>query len=320
MRVSPCWRQNIMMNCPTCGHRLARLADPCLHCASLLAGRAGVPRDAVPAASAPTNLTLPAELRVTDPRTVMAPLRPLPDAARAERAASPAAQAEPGTARRAGCVRASGTPETADPPQQAVSASTAPEPAPRPRAAFGTRNRAAAGAALLLVVVVCLGVLRQRDPTPALPVASEPSAAIAAPTAPPAIEGTPSATAREVVLDSVPPGAPTTTASMVAVARPKPRPSTVKSEAAASPAALPSPQAAAIAVATTSGPVADPVPASAPEPAVTDPREACGKRGFIAAAVCINERCAQPTYAGHAQCVQLRRAAEDAELALQRGG
>ncbi len=67
--------------------------------------------------------------------------------------------------------------------------------------------------------------------------------------------------------------------------------------------------------------VAEPLPPSPTEQlGAANLREVCGKRGFIAGALCINERCAQAAYAGDAECVKLRRAAEEAELALQRGG
>ena len=67
--------------------------------------------------------------------------------------------------------------------------------------------------------------------------------------------------------------------------------------------------------------VAEPLPPSPTEQlGAANLRDICGKRGFIAGALCINERCAQAAYAGDAECVKLRRAAEEAELALQRGG
>lgn len=111
-------------------------------------------------------------------------------------------------------------------------------------------------------------------------------------------------------------------APSVTTARLKPRTPTVAHDAIASSGVSPPPPppVAATTAAASLRPLAEPVPQAAPEPVVADPREACSKRGFIAAALCINERCAQPRYAGHAECVKLRKAAEDAELALQRGG
>ncbi|MDL5030493.1 serine/threonine-protein kinase [Pelomonas sp. APW6] len=59
--------------------------------------------------------------------------------------------------------------------------------------------------------------------------------------------------------------------------------------------------------------VAQPLPASAPvvaeaEPA--SPSDACGKRVFIARALCLDEQCAKPRFHGHAECVALREARE----------
>ncbi|MFM9914790.1 MAG: hypothetical protein ACKVOX_03195 [Rhizobacter sp.] len=84
---------------------------------------------------------------------------------------------------------------------------------------------------------------------------------------------------------------------------------------AGSPAKAPAPvPASAVAVTQT------PQMPSAAEPGVADLRETCGKRGFIARSLCINERCAQVAHAGDAECVKLRKAAEEAEQAVQRGG
>ncbi len=81
------------------------------------------------------------------------------------------------------------------------------------------------------------------------------------------------------------------------------------------------PAAAPVAVyAPPSRAVVYPMPQAPSEPVLSDPREACHTGGFIARALCINERCGQAAYASHAACVKLRRAAEDAEQALQRGG
>ncbi len=59
--------------------------------------------------------------------------------------------------------------------------------------------------------------------------------------------------------------------------------------------------------------VAQPVPTSAPAVAETEPAspsDACGKRVFIARALCLDEQCAKPRFHGHAECVALREARE----------
>jgi len=82
------------------------------------------------------------------------------------------------------------------------------------------------------------------------------------------------------------------------------------------PAAASSPTAPAPAPVERTPPVAayTPGPASAPAPADThlpvSPSEACGKRVFLARALCLDEQCATPRFHGHAECVALREARE----------
>lgn len=192
-----------------------------------------------------------------------------------------------------------------------------PEPG-RASVASTTRPWVLAGVALL-VLSMGLGVQRHRDGAqivPAVPALGASSEGRMTPIVAD-VADIPVAPAREVAL------APRTSAaaapaSSTQAARAKPRTPTANATEAAPSAPLP--PVVATADASSPRPIAEPRLQAAPEPSVIDLREACGKRGFIASALCINERCAQPAYVGHAECVKLRRAAEDAELALQRGG
>ena len=59
--------------------------------------------------------------------------------------------------------------------------------------------------------------------------------------------------------------------------------------------------------------VAHVAPASAPvvaDPEPASPSEACGKRVFIARALCLDEQCEKPRFHAHAECVALREARE----------
>jgi outer membrane biosynthesis protein TonB len=51
-------------------------------------------------------------------------------------------------------------------------------------------------------------------------------------------------------------------------------------------------------------------PAAAPG-APSSPEEACGKRVFIAMAMCMTRQCGTPQFASHPQCVQLRKQEQD---------
>ena len=220
---------------------------------------------------------------------------------------APAATAHRGTA--------STRPATAFP--EGSTAPATPKPG-RPAVPPATRTWALAGVTLL-VLSIGLGVQRHRDAAPTVPAVPAVGTSDEGRMVPIAADGAdiPVAPAREVAL------APQTTAaaaraSDAATSRVKTRAQAARASEAAPSAPL-SPVAATV-VPSSPRPVAEPLLQAAPEPSVIDLREACGKRGFIASALCINERCAQPAHAGHAECVKLRRAAEDAELALQRGG
>lgn len=64
----------------------------------------------------------------------------------------------------------------------------------------------------------------------------------------------------------------------------------------------------------------DPVPQAVADPSGNDPRQVCSGGNFFSRAVCMNNRCAQSAYAGHDECVRLRKVAEDAEMSSLRGG
>jgi hypothetical protein len=52
-----------------------------------------------------------------------------------------------------------------------------------------------------------------------------------------------------------------------------------------------------------------PAPAVVAEPA--SPKEACGKRIFLAMAFCMQSQCDKPQFTNHAQCVQMRQEQKD---------
>ncbi len=64
----------------------------------------------------------------------------------------------------------------------------------------------------------------------------------------------------------------------------------------------------------------EPVSQAGSRPVAVGLHDACDRQGFIARALCINERCTQAAHAGDPECVRLRKATEDADLAVQRGG
>jgi len=60
-------------------------------------------------------------------------------------------------------------------------------------------------------------------------------------------------------------------------------------------------------------PVAQPVAPAGP----SSPEEACGRRVFIALAMCINEQCDKPQFTNHPQCVKFRQQTKDNQERLQ---
>lgn len=61
-----------------------------------------------------------------------------------------------------------------------------------------------------------------------------------------------------------------------------------------------------------------PVPAAPSGP--SSPKEACGKRVFLALALCMNEQCNTPQFTRHPQCVELREQNRRHQEMQQGGG
>jgi hypothetical protein len=73
--------------------------------------------------------------------------------------------------------------------------------------------------------------------------------------------------------------------------------------AAAAPMAAPAPENHQVG----QKPIAQPATPVGP----TSPEEACGKRVFIALAMCINEQCEKQQFTNHPQCVKFRQQTKD---------
>jgi hypothetical protein len=58
-------------------------------------------------------------------------------------------------------------------------------------------------------------------------------------------------------------------------------------------------------------PAAPPAPAAPAGP--SSPQEACGKRVFLALALCLQEQCQTPQFSNHAQCVQMRQQQKESQ-------
>lgn len=84
-------------------------------------------------------------------------------------------------------------------------------------------------------------------------------------------------------------------------------PPPVASVAVPAPSApAPTPQPAAVSQATT-----PPVAPASQNGAPSSPKEACGKRVFIALAICMQEQCSNARFNAHPQCVQMRQQQKD---------
>lgn len=328
MRGRPVLRENTTMKCPICGHHLARLADPCLHCAEVLSGCRTAKTDPAPALAAPTSLTLPAELRVPAAAASALPTRPTPDHIKPVPApplswphAPPGRSPVIGVAGLAPSSPAIDAPSvSAASPRAAAAVSVAVAPGGN-AASSAIRPWAAVGIALLALGAY-LGSRTASDPVRDAPTARSVSASNDAAVSPPAATALslPVATVRAPAAASVRPArtASAATLSIAAVARPKPQ--VAKQAAVALPVAPSSPPVASTGVAAPPRTVVEAVRPIAPEPTANDLREACGNRGFIANALCVNERCAQAAFGSHPECVELRKAADDAEQTQSRGG
>jgi hypothetical protein len=56
---------------------------------------------------------------------------------------------------------------------------------------------------------------------------------------------------------------------------------------------------------------ASPAPQAVPPTNATSPQEICGKRVFLALALCMQEQCESARFANHRQCVQMRQQQKD---------
>jgi outer membrane biosynthesis protein TonB len=56
-----------------------------------------------------------------------------------------------------------------------------------------------------------------------------------------------------------------------------------------------------------------PQPAPAAPAGPSSPQEACGKRVFLALALCLQEQCQTPQFSNHAQCVQMRQQQKESQ-------
>lgn len=140
-------------------------------------------------------------------------------------------------------------------------------------------------AGLLVAGGVYMFMAKSSPPTPeAAPVAVTPAPV----PAPPAI---PAAAPEPAPAPAPPKAAPKPIA-------PKPAPVPVAAQKTA-----PSTASAAAPTPATPSPAAQPAAPAGP----SSPQEACGKRVFLALALCMQEQCRTPQFTNHAQCVQMRQ-------------
>lgn len=302
------------MKCPICGHHLARLADPCLNCARVLTGHASARADLRPALA---SLTLPAELRVPE-IPVSATPAPVPAPPTRCAPAKEQAKAEVSSATRP--VHDATTPFTtgSEPTSSAIAVPLEPG-----RTASGSKIRVlAVMGCLLLGTVVYVGAQRPRNPAQTAPFLLR--AADASYAGSGVLIAAPSAAASTVrVREGKRTGpAPVSAGPSAAQATARLNQKTLIAKTPEVESSVPLPAPPAIVAQSPSMPrsASEPVAQAGSRLVAVGLHEACGRQGFIARALCINERCTQAAYAGDAECVKLRKATEDAELAVQRGG
>ncbi|MBB2487897.1 serine/threonine protein kinase [Mitsuaria sp. WAJ17] len=189
---------------------------------------------------------------------------------------------------------------------------------------------AAGGGTALLVSMVQLLLHRQpAAPTELALAASEPASAASADNTPAADPVLALVQSQQESAGSAPPAAPAASGPLAAAGKAAEKPAdkagdkragadatrkrkdTAPAAGAASvptaPAPAPVERAPTVAV-HTPGPASAAAPADAHQP--SSPSEACGKRVFLARALCLDEQCATPRFHGHAECVALREARE----------
>ena len=296
------------MKCPICGHHLARLADPCLNCARVLSGHAGARADL---GAALPSLTLPVEFRV--------PEIPAPATAPTTRRAPAKEDAK---AEGSGASRPVHVATTTFTTGSERSSSAIAAPLKPGRTSTGAKIRVLAViGGLLLGTVVYVGAQRPRNPVrtaPFLLQAADASYASGVPIA------APSAAASTVDVRegkrTVPAPVSAGSGATQATARLNHKASLAKTPEAESFVPLPPPPVAVAQSPSMPRSASEPVAQAVARPVAVGLHDACGRQGFIARALCINERCTLAAHAGDPECVRLRKATEDAELAVQRGG
>lgn len=182
---------------------------------------------------------------------------------------------------------------------------------------------AGAGTALLVSMVQLLLHRQPAAPSELALAASEPASAASADAAPAADPVLALVQSQQETARPAPPAAPSASGPAAPADKISDKPvdkratdTPARKRKDPAPAAASSPTAPAPAPVERTPPVAayTPGPASAPAPADThlpvSPSEACGKRVFLARALCLDEQCATPRFHGHAECVALREARE----------
>ncbi|MGM9515346.1 serine/threonine protein kinase [Roseateles sp. DB2] len=212
-------------------------------------------------------------------------------------------------------------PVPAPPPSRRSSARRSPPAADRRWSWALGLLAAGAGTALLVSMVQLLWHRQPAVQSELALAASEPASAASADSAPAPDPVLALVQSQQQSANPAPPAAPSASAPAMSADKPADkRPAAAAARKRKDPApaagASPSPVAPAPAPVERAQPVAalTPGPASAPVPTDThlpaSPSEACGKRVFLARALCLDEQCATPRLSGHAECVALREARE----------
>ncbi len=184
---------------------------------------------------------------------------------------------------------------------------------------------AGAGTALLVSMVQLLLHRQPAAPSELALAASEPASAASADAAPAADPVLALVQSQQETASPAPPAAPSASGPAASADKMSDKPVDKRAtDTSARKRKDPAPAAGAASSPTAPGPAPvertppvaayTPGPASAPAPADThlpaSPSEACGKRVFLARALCLDEQCATPRFHGHAECVALREARE----------
>jgi hypothetical protein len=195
---------------------------------------------------------------------------------------------------------------------------------PKPgRTAPGSKIRVLAViGGLLLGTVVYVGAQRPRDPVQTAPFILQAADATYAGSGVPIAAPTAAASIGRVRESkrSLPAPVSAGPSATQATARSNHKTSLAKASEAESSVPLPTPPVAVAPSPSMPRSASEPVAQAVSRPVAVGLHDACGRKGFIARSLCINERCTLPAHAGDPECVRLRKETEDAELAVQRGG